>query len=89
MIITVELSLYPLDNEYKSLVENFIVDFKGKYTFNTSTNGMSTTVTGPISDLFPALQERFQSFLEHNEGIFVMKVGKGELTTKNLPASLK
>lgn len=88
MIITVELSLYPLDNRYKGLVEEFILHFKEANNFKVLTNGMSTTIIGDISLLMPALQSHFKEYLDQNEGIFVMKLGKGELLAENLPDSL-
>lgn len=89
MVVTVELSLYPLDQDYRNIVENFILQFKEQNDFEIITNGMSTTVIGEINSVMPALQTHFSYYLEKNEGIFVMKLGKGELKTENLPSTLK
>ena len=79
MKISVEISLYPLVNEYLPVIDSFI---KGLYQFEglrIHTSHMSTMIIGEYSEVFEALKsEIFQTFQSSTQASFVIKVLKGD-----------
>lgn len=55
MKITVEISLYPLDADYKPAIRAFIHDLRACEGITTVTNQMNTQITGEFDELVPAL----------------------------------
>ena len=55
MKITVEISMYPLDSDYKPAIRAFIHELRGYGDIETVTNQMSTQVRGEFDDVMPAV----------------------------------
>lgn len=55
MVITCEISLYPLTSDYETLVFEVIDCLKANKAIQTKTHAMSTFVKGEHSDVFGAL----------------------------------
>ena len=79
MKISVEISLYPLADNYLPVVDQFI---KGLYKFdvlNVHTSHLSTQIIGEYDAVFDALKsEMFQTFQSTTQASFVLKVLKGD-----------
>jgi uncharacterized protein YqgV (UPF0045/DUF77 family) len=56
MILTAELSLYPLSNDYNDLVIEFIRILRRQDGIETRTGGMSTQVRGEAAAVMQAIQ---------------------------------
>lgn len=56
MIITAELSLYPLSNDYSDRVVQFIKILRDNSLIETKTGGTSTLVRGQGKDVMEAIQ---------------------------------
>ena len=55
MRLTAELSLYPLSEDYESIVLAFIETLISEHPISTVTNSMSTQVTGESTAVFSAI----------------------------------
>ncbi|GGH67234.1 MAG: hypothetical protein EP346_13765 [Bacteroidetes bacterium] len=81
MIFTVEISCYPLSENYLEIVDSFIVAMNQYPDLKVVTHHSSTLVIGPSSSVFPALEKEIQnSFETYGKASFVMKVLGGDLT---------
>lgn len=79
MKISVEISLYPLADDYLPVIDRFI---KGLYNYdglNVHTSHLSTQIIGAYDVVFDALKsELFQTFQSSTQASFVLKVLKGD-----------
>ncbi len=55
MIITVEISMYPLDADYKPAIRSFVHELRAYGGIETVTNQMSTQVCGAFDDVMAAV----------------------------------
>ena len=75
MNIGVEISLYPLRNEYIPPIRDFIERLNADGRFKVLTNDMSTQVFGRYEDIMDALTREIRPTFERDgKAIFVMKV---------------
>jgi hypothetical protein len=75
MNIGVEISLYPLRNDYIPPIRGFIERLNADSRFKVITNDMSTQVFGPYEDVMSALTREIKPTFENDgKSIFVMKV---------------
>ncbi len=75
MEIGVEISLYPLCDEYLGPIRQFIARLNTEPGLRVVTNSMSTQVFGPLEQLLPLLnREIARTFAEQRKAVFVMKV---------------
>jgi len=75
MDIGVEISLYPLRNEYIPPIRGFIDRLNADGRFKVMTNDMSTQVFGRYEDVMEALTRELRPTFERDgKAIFVMKV---------------
>lgn len=80
MKITIEISLYPLDENYIPPIDNFLQRIHQYPDIKISTNATSTHICGESEVVFELLKREItQSFENMNQGIFVSKILKGEL----------
>ncbi len=81
MIITVEISCYPLTEDYLRVVDHFIRRMKTYENVKLKTSHSSTLVIGESTLVFAALQAEIeQTFSKDGKASFVMKVLGGDLT---------
>ncbi len=81
MIVTAELSLYPLSNEYESPIIELIQSLKKYPGLMVYTNAMSTQIKGEYGDVMKALSEHvYPAFQNPNSVCLVVK-----LLNRNLP----
>lgn len=75
MHVAVELSLYPLADEYVPPIHDFIERLKARPGLRVVTNSMSTQLSGELDAVFEALRaEMARTFGERHRSVFVMKV---------------
>ncbi|NJL14921.1 MAG: hypothetical protein HC913_19255 [Microscillaceae bacterium] len=81
MQVSIDISLYPLQENYEAIILAFIAQLQQYPALELTTNGMSTQVFGAIEAVFPALQAEMQNIYErYPQAVLVMKMGKGRLT---------
>ncbi len=74
MIISVELSLYPLMDDYLSVIKSFIKNLEAISNVEVIRNGMSTQLFGEFSVVMPAVSDLLeQSFSQYGKQILVAK----------------
>jgi uncharacterized protein YqgV (UPF0045/DUF77 family) len=77
MTSTIEISLYPLRDDYPSHVLRFLTRLKGMPDVEITTNGMSTIIIGEYRSLWKHLGELMEEELASGYSLFVMKVAPG------------
>jgi len=79
MSISVEISYYPLNNEFISPIRQFI-DRINKYSeIKAVTNGMSTQVFGTYSDVMRILTKEIEISMKNPHSVFIMKLVNADL----------
>jgi uncharacterized protein YqgV (UPF0045/DUF77 family) len=83
MICSVEISMYPLKEDFKPSVITFIRNLR-KYPFvKVDTNGMSTQVFGEYKRVMNAINTEMENtFLNENSVVFTLKVINSDLEEK-------
>jgi uncharacterized protein YqgV (UPF0045/DUF77 family) len=82
MRTAVEISLYPLDEDYVPPIKDFIGRINAHAGLSVVTNAMSTQVSGEHEALFAALAaETRRTFEAGGRAVFVMKVLGGTPTS--------
>lgn len=84
MRITVEISLYPLSDDYLPPITDFINRIKSYKELEVITNATSTLILGEHSFLFDVLSKETAVTFESGKNIFVMKVLGFERDIKHL-----
>jgi uncharacterized protein YqgV (UPF0045/DUF77 family) len=75
MHVAVELSLYPLTDQFVPPILDFIARLRDRPGLAVVTNSMSTQVSGEFDVVFEALRaEMGRSFAGEHRAVFVMKV---------------
>ena len=83
MNCSVEISMYPLKEDFKPSIIQFIKNLR-KYPFvKVDTNGMSTQVFGDYKQVMNAINSEMEStFLNENSVVFKLKVINSDLEEK-------
>lgn len=89
MKVTVEISLYPLHNEFEEIVIDYIQQLQKNPSFEIFVNGLSTQVVGEYDEVMHALNSLNKLTLQKFRSVVHMKMAAGEKTIENLPDSLK
>lgn len=80
MEITVEISMYPLNESYEEFILAFIHDLKTVNGIDVRVNETSTHIFGNYDQVFDALKNGIKaSYLRFEKNIFVIKVLGGNL----------
>jgi uncharacterized protein YqgV (UPF0045/DUF77 family) len=75
MDIGVEISLYPLDQDFIPPIQNFIDRLNADKRLRIITNSMSTQVFGDYDSVMQTLvRELRTTFADNDKAVFVMKV---------------
>jgi uncharacterized protein YqgV (UPF0045/DUF77 family) len=82
MEVSVEISLYPLTEDYETVVLTFLDELEKAEAITYSTNGMSTQVFGEASHVFPLIGELFEKIQSTGKAMLVLKAGPGRLEYK-------
>jgi uncharacterized protein YqgV (UPF0045/DUF77 family) len=77
MDVSIDISLYPLENEYIDTIWTFIDLLKANRNLTVVTNGLSTQVFGDYKEVMGALTEDILNVFESHKAVFVLKIAKG------------
>lgn len=82
MKTSVEISYYPLDQEFVPPIREFIDRVNRHKGLTVQTNGMSTQVFGEYELVMKALTEEIRESFKNPHSVFVMKIINADLNTK-------
>ncbi len=86
MKITVAISMYPLDADYKPAIKKFIRRLRDYPGMTIITNQMSTHVNGEFGAVSKAINECMQHRMEQEaKVVFVMRYLNADLDIEHLP----
>jgi uncharacterized protein YqgV (UPF0045/DUF77 family) len=72
--ITVELSMYPFNEDYKTLIKDFILELNKKEGLQVDTSPTSTMIHGDYDVVMDSLKEMIAwSYATHGRQVFVAK----------------
>lgn len=74
MRITVELSLYPLTEDYVSPIKELLLRLKTYQELDIVTNAMSTQIVGEHNYVFDVLNRETAKTFSSGQSVFVMKI---------------
>lgn len=89
MNVTVEISLYPLHDEFEQIVMDYIASLQQQSAIRIMVNGLSTQVIGEYDEVMNILNELNKITLSKYHSVILMKMAAGEKTIENLPPQLK
>lgn len=79
MNISVEISYYPLNEEYKKPILNFIGNLKQNKNIVVRTNTMATQVFGEFDEVIGTVTDSIKSSFDLPHSVFVMKIINADL----------
>ena len=80
MVATMEISMYPIANEYKGPILEFITRLRAIEGLEVNSNGMSTQVFGDYDLLMNTVQlEVKKTFGDNEKVVMVMKLFNADL----------
>ncbi|MEZ7837786.1 MAG: hypothetical protein QMC03_02465 [Flavobacteriales bacterium] len=83
MTTSVEISMYPLKEDYKPSIIAFIKNLRNYPFIKVNTNGMSTQVFGDYKRVMNAINTEMENtFLKSNSVVFNLKVINADLEEK-------
>jgi uncharacterized protein YqgV (UPF0045/DUF77 family) len=78
MKVSIDISLYPIKNEYRQPIIDFIQELKNS-EFTVIENSLSTQIFGDYDKLMPFLNSKIKDvFFDDNLYVFVLKIVKGD-----------
>lgn len=86
MKITIEISMYPLDADYKPAIRAFIHQLHTHDGIEYVSNQMSTQVSGKFDDVMPAVTSCIKKSMDDNDKVvFVAKFLNAGLAIARAP----
>jgi len=83
MEISVEISMYPLSEGYKSQIKSFLKRLNTYQNISVETNGMSTQIFGKYDDVFDVLKNEIkEEYNKSNKVVFILKCVNEHLQEK-------
>ncbi|PIY08212.1 MAG: hypothetical protein COZ18_13400 [Flexibacter sp. CG_4_10_14_3_um_filter_32_15] len=73
MTVSVEVSVYPLIENYKPAVKAFIKLLSENKNLQLKVNGISTHIFGELSEVMPSLEKAIQACFETQKASVVVK----------------
>lgn len=89
MKATVDISLYPLSDNYRQVIIDFVLSLRDKDGLHVDTDGMRTQVTGEYGQIMEVLRGEMKEVLENGKAVFVLKLAAGERSRENLTEALR
>jgi uncharacterized protein YqgV (UPF0045/DUF77 family) len=74
MNLTVEISYYPLDQEFEKPITEFIKAIKLNGKVRTEPGHMSTLIGGEYNDVMAVLTENIKPFMEIYPSVFALRM---------------
>ena len=89
MKATLEISYYPLNNNYREYIIEFIQNVKQNHPLlSFDINGLSTQIFGDYDLIIKVFQEEIKEALGKGKCMFVIKLAPYERKRENLPQEL-
>lgn len=80
MIISIEISMYPLADEYIPAIEEFIDHLNTIADIEVKTNTMSTQLFGELDEVMNGLRDGLKkAYAANGKAVFVLKVINSDL----------
>ena len=80
MKISVEISMYPLNEDFGQPILNFIKKIKSNQNLSVKTNSMSTQIFGDYEEVMNTLKNEMEPvFAEKMKTVMVMKIVNADL----------
>jgi uncharacterized protein YqgV (UPF0045/DUF77 family) len=79
MNISIDISYYPLHEEFVPAILNFIERLHTHSALTVQTNGMSTQVFGPYKEVMSAMTLEIEKSFELPHSVFVLKIVNADL----------
>ena len=89
MQVTVEVSLYPLTENFEQVVIDYIHEIKKTAGIKVEVNGLSTQLFGEYDLVMETLAKVNKKTFEAYKCVVQMKMAQGEKSVENLPDVLK
>ena len=90
MQISIEVSLYPLSENFISPIDNFISCLKKYDSIEVRTNNMSTQLFGEFDDIIKILKvEMEKTFKTHTNSLFNLNIVNGDSRKYDLEDGLQ
>ena len=78
MMMTVELSMYPFQDNYRDLIKDFTRRLNEQADLSVTTGPTSTVIVGDYARVMTCVTEMIQwSYDEHGRAVFVAKILPG------------
>ena len=78
MNISIEITLMPLNNNYKEVIKNFIISLRNN-EFKIFENPLSTQIYGDYDKIMNLLNSKIKSVFSENNGIMInLKIVNGD-----------
>lgn len=74
MIVTVEISYYPLSDNYNAPISDFIDKLIKNNKIKVDPGKMSSTITGEYSEVMNTLSSAMKDLMESNASVFNIKI---------------
>lgn len=79
MKISVDISYYPLTEEFKAPIKQFIAKLNSYTEIIVKSNGMSTQVFGDYADVMRIITKEIEQAMELPHSIFILKMANATL----------
>ena len=83
MNISVEISYYPLHDEFIPPIKNFIERLNKNKKLIAKTNGMSTQVFGEYEEVMQTITHEIKASFELPHSVFILKIINADLNVVN------
>lgn len=74
MKVSVEISMYPLIENYQSVIHLFLEELKNHKELIVNTNAMSTEIYGEYEEVMQVLEDLIGKKFETVKSVFVLKI---------------
>ncbi|PKL85198.1 MAG: hypothetical protein CVV22_09220 [Ignavibacteriae bacterium HGW-Ignavibacteriae-1] len=78
MKLTVDISLYPLSEDFIPFIKEFIIRLKSYENLTIATNKLSTQVSGEFDEVMKIISTEMKATLEEQRSVLVMKFLLGD-----------
>ncbi len=78
MNVSIEITLMPLNNNYKEVIKNFIISLRNN-EFKIFENPLSTQIYGDYDKIMNLLNSKIKSVFSENNGVMInLKIVNGD-----------
>ena len=78
MNVSIEITLMPLNNNYKEVIKNFIISLRNN-EFKIFENPLSTQIYGDYDKIMNLLNSKIKSIFSENNGVIInLKIVNGD-----------